>query len=92
MYFRNLIYLFALSQLIWIDIALARRLGKLLEEHGRVTSESSNLPELVSREHQLVGYDQTAPCFSYLNLLRAFSDAECAVGSVASAGSESFVY
>jgi hypothetical protein len=35
-YFRNLIYVFALSQLIWIEIALARRLGKLLGEHGRV--------------------------------------------------------
>jgi hypothetical protein len=35
-YFRNLIYVFTLSQLTWIDIALARRLGKLLEEHGRV--------------------------------------------------------
>lgn len=35
-YFRNLIYVFTLSQLTWIDIALARRLGKLLEQHGRV--------------------------------------------------------
>lgn len=35
-YFRNLIYVFSMSQLIWIDIALARRLGKLLEEHGKV--------------------------------------------------------
>ena len=35
-YFRNLIYVFTLSQLTWIDIALARRLGKLVEQHGRV--------------------------------------------------------
>jgi hypothetical protein len=35
-YFRNLAYAFALSQLIWIDIALARRLGKLVEQYGRV--------------------------------------------------------
>jgi hypothetical protein len=35
-YFRNLIYGFALSQWIWIDIALAHRLGKFLEEHGKV--------------------------------------------------------
>lgn len=36
LYFRNLIFGFALSQLVWITIALARRLGKLLEEHGKV--------------------------------------------------------
>ena len=35
-YFRNLTYVIALSQLTWIDIALERRLGKLVEQHGRV--------------------------------------------------------
>lgn len=35
-YFRNLAYAFALSQLTWIDIALARRLGKLVELYGKV--------------------------------------------------------
>jgi hypothetical protein len=35
-YFRNLVYAFSLSQLTWIDVALARRLGKLMEQHGRV--------------------------------------------------------
>jgi len=35
-YFRNFIYVIALSQFLWIDVALARRLGNLLEEHGRI--------------------------------------------------------
>ncbi len=49
-YFLNLIYVFTLSQLIWIDIALARRLGKLLEEHGRVNLlDRSSLRALAKR-------------------------------------------
>ena len=49
-YFRNLIYVFTLSQLTWIDIALARRLGKLLEEHGRVNLlDRSSLRALAKR-------------------------------------------
>ena len=35
-HFRNLVYVFILSQFIWIDVALAHRLGKLLGEHGKV--------------------------------------------------------
>lgn len=54
-YFRNLIYGFALSQLIWIDIALARRLGKLLEEHGRVNLlDRSGLQALAKRTRRSV--------------------------------------
>ena len=54
-YFRNLIYVFALSQLIWIDIALARRLGKLLEEHGRVNLlDRSGLQALAKRTRRSV--------------------------------------
>ena len=49
-YFLNLIYVFTLSQLTWIDIALARRLGKLLEEHGRVNLlDRSSLRALAKR-------------------------------------------
>ncbi len=54
-YFRNLIYVFTLSQLIWIDIALARRLGKLLEEHGRVNLlDRSGLQALAKRTRRSV--------------------------------------
>ena len=54
-YFRNLIYGFALSQLIWIDIALARRLGKLLEEHGKVNLlDRSGLRALAKRTRRSV--------------------------------------
>ncbi len=54
-YFGNLIYVFALSQLIWIDIALARRLGKLLEEHGRVNLlDRSGLQALAKRTRRSV--------------------------------------
>ena len=49
-YFRNFIYAFTLSQLVWIDIALARRLGKLLEEHGRINLlDRSGLRALAKR-------------------------------------------
>ena len=54
-YFLNLIYVFTLSQLIWIDIALARRLGKLLEEHGRVNLlDRSSLRALAKRTRRSV--------------------------------------
>ena len=54
-YFRNLIYVFTLSQFIWIDIALARRLGKLLEEHARVNLlDRSGLRALVKRTRRSV--------------------------------------
>jgi hypothetical protein len=54
-YFLNLIYVFTLSQLIWIDIALARRLGKLLEEHGRVNLlDRSGLRTLAKRTQRSV--------------------------------------
>ncbi|MFT7650921.1 MAG: hypothetical protein ACI9UU_000020 [Candidatus Azotimanducaceae bacterium] len=54
-YFRNLIYAFTLSQFIWIDIALARRLGKLLEEHGRVNLlDRSSLRALAKRTRRSV--------------------------------------
>lgn len=54
-YFRNLMYVFTLSQLIWIDIALARRLGKLLEEHGRVNLlDRSDLQALPKRTRRSV--------------------------------------
>jgi hypothetical protein len=54
-YFRNLIYVFALSQLIWIDIALAHQLGKLLEEHGRVNLlDRSDLRPLAKRTRRNV--------------------------------------
>ncbi len=54
-YFRNLIYVFTLSQLTWIDIALARRLGKLLEQHGRVNLlDSSALRALAKRTRRSV--------------------------------------
>jgi hypothetical protein len=54
-YFRNLIYVFALSQLVWIDISLARRLGKLLEEHGRVNLlDRSSLRALANRTRRSV--------------------------------------
>ena len=54
-YFRNLIYVFTLSQLTWIDIALARRLGKLLEEHGRVNLlDRSGLRALAKRTRRSV--------------------------------------
>ena len=54
-YFRNLIYVFTLSQLTWIDIALARRLGKLLEQHGRVNLlDRSALGALTKRTRRSV--------------------------------------
>jgi hypothetical protein len=54
-YFRNLIYVFTLSQFIWIDIALARRLGELLEEHGRVNLlDRSGLRALANRARRSV--------------------------------------
>jgi hypothetical protein len=54
-YFRNLIYVFTLSQFIWIDIALARRLGELLEEHGRVNLlDRSSLQGLANRARRSV--------------------------------------
>jgi hypothetical protein len=54
-YFRNLIYAFTVSQFIWIDIALARRLGKLLEEHGRVNLlDRSALRALAKRTRRSV--------------------------------------
>jgi hypothetical protein len=54
-YFRNLIYVFALSQFIWIDIALARRLGELLEEHARVNLlDRSGLRALAKRTRRSV--------------------------------------
>jgi hypothetical protein len=54
-YFRNLIYVFTLSQLAWIDIALARRLGKLLEEHGRINLlDRSSLRQLAKRARRSV--------------------------------------
>jgi hypothetical protein len=54
-YFRNLIYVFTLSQLIWIDIALAHQLGKLLEEHGRVNLlDRSGLRALAKRTRRSV--------------------------------------
>jgi hypothetical protein len=54
-YFRNLFYVFALSQLIWIDIALAHQLGKLLEEHGKVNLlDRSGLRPLAKRTRRNV--------------------------------------
>jgi len=54
-YFRVLIYVFPLSQLAWIDIALARRLGKLLEEHGRINLlDRSSLGQLAKRARRSV--------------------------------------
>ena len=54
-YFRNLIYVFTLSQLTWIDIVLARRLGKLLEQHGRVNLlDRSGLRALAKRTRRSV--------------------------------------
>ena len=54
-YFRNFIYAFTLSQLVWIDIALARRLGKLLEEHGRINLlDRSGLRALAKRTRRSV--------------------------------------
>lgn len=54
-YFRNLIYVFTLSQLAWIDIALARRLGKLLEEHGKINLlDRSGLRQLAKRARRSV--------------------------------------
>jgi hypothetical protein len=54
-YFRNLIYVFTLSQFIWIDITLARRLGKLLEEHGKVNLlDRSGLSALAKRTRRNV--------------------------------------
>lgn len=54
-YFRSLIYVFPLSQLVWIDIALARRLGKLLEEHGRINLlDRSGLRQLAKRARRSV--------------------------------------
>ena len=54
-YFRNLIYVFTLSQLAWIDIALARRLGKLLEDHGRINLlDRSGLRPLAKRARRSV--------------------------------------
>jgi len=55
LYFRNLIYVFALSQLVWINIALARRLGKLLEEHGKVNLlDRSGLQALAKRARRSI--------------------------------------
>ena len=54
-YFRNLIYVFALSQLAWIDIALARRLRRLLEEHGKINLlDRSGLRALAKRARHSV--------------------------------------
>jgi hypothetical protein len=54
-YFRSLIYVFPLSQLAWIDIALARRLGKLLEKHGRINLlDRSDLQALAKRMRRSV--------------------------------------
>jgi len=54
-YFRNLAYAFALSQLIWIDIAHARRLGKLVEQYGRVNLlDRSDLRALTIRMRRSV--------------------------------------
>ncbi len=54
-YIRNSVYAFTLSQLIWIDIALARRMGKLLEEHGKVNLlDRSNLRVLANRARRSV--------------------------------------
>ena len=54
-YFRNLVYVFTLSQLTWIEIALARRLGKLLGEHGRVNLlDRSGLRALAKRTRRSV--------------------------------------
>ena len=47
--------MFTLSQLIWIDIALARRLGKLLEEHGKINLlDRSGLRALAKRARRSV--------------------------------------
>jgi hypothetical protein len=54
-YFRNLIYVFTLSQLVWIDIALARRLGKVLEEHGKINLfDRSSLLQLATRARRSI--------------------------------------
>ena len=54
-YLRAIIYVFALSQLAWIDIALARRLGKLLEEHGIINLlDRSGLQTLAKRARRSV--------------------------------------
>ena len=54
-YFRNLVYVFTLSQFIWIDIALARQLGKLLGKHGRVNLlDRSGLQPLANRTRRSV--------------------------------------
>jgi hypothetical protein len=54
-YCRNLIYVFTVSQLTWIEIALARRLGKVLEEHGRVNLlDRSSLRPLAKRTKRSV--------------------------------------
>lgn len=55
LYFRNLIYVFALSQLAWIEISLARQMGKLLEEHGRINLlDRSGLGQLAKRARRSV--------------------------------------
>jgi hypothetical protein len=54
-YVRNLFFVFTLSQLVWIDIVLARRLGKLLEEHGRINLlDRSDLQTLAKRMRRSV--------------------------------------
>ncbi|MBT3531145.1 MAG: hypothetical protein HOF74_10390 [Gammaproteobacteria bacterium] len=54
-YFRNLIYAFTLSQLTWIDITLSRRLGKLLEDHGKINLlDRSALQQLAKRARRSV--------------------------------------
>jgi hypothetical protein len=54
-YFRNLMYVFTLSQFIWIDVALARRMGKLLEEHGTINLlDRSGLRPLAKRARRSV--------------------------------------
>ncbi len=54
-YFRNIIYVFTMSQLAWIDIALAHRLGKLLERHGRINLlDRSNLQQLAKKARRSV--------------------------------------
>lgn len=68
-YFRNLIYVFTLSQLAWIDVALARRLGKLLEEHGKINLlDRSGLRQLAKRARRsvLVWIPLLVNSFTYL--------------------------
>lgn len=55
LYFRNVVYAFTLSQLAWIEISLASRLGKLLEEHGRINLlDRTGLQPLAKRARRSV--------------------------------------